>query len=239
VYSRDKRKARELASELYDSETQEDLNFSESEAELIIIAVSDDALEDVIQQIVFPENIMVVHTSGTRSLTDLRNLVEIHSDVYVHTGVFYPLQSFTKGVEMDYRAIPICIESIHEKIEARLIKLAETVSDHVQRVDSDERFILHVAAVFANNFVNHLLSISHDLLEREKLDFDLLKPIIATTVQKALDADDPATGQTGPARRGDHKTTNRHLAYLQKISPDWTNTYELLSEQIRHRHLPK
>lgn len=239
VYSRDSQKARQLAAELYDSEIQPDLNFSDSEAEIIVLAVSDDALESVIQRIVFPENAIVVHTSGTRSLADLQKLVEIHSDVYVHTGVFYPLQSFSKNIAMNYREIPLCIESRHEQIEAILLKLAKSVSDHVQRIDSDERFIIHVAAVFANNFVNHLLSISHDLLGREKLNFDLLKPIIATTVQKALDSGNPAAGQTGPARRGDWATTARHLQYLQDINPEWTDLYRLMTEQIRERHLPK
>jgi predicted short-subunit dehydrogenase-like oxidoreductase (DUF2520 family) len=239
VYSRDPAKARALASELYDSEPQENLNFAESEAELIVIAAADDALENIIEQIVFPENVMVVHTSGTRTLAELRNLIEIHSDVYVHTGVFYPLQSFSKQTPVDLRTTPICLEATHERIEERLMQLAESISDHVQRIDSEERFILHVTAVFANNFVNHLLSISHDLLAREQLDFDLLKPIIATTVQKALDSHDPADGQTGPARRGDRKTTDRHIAYLSRINPGWTHIYQVLTEQIRQHHLSK
>ncbi len=239
VYSRDSQKARQLASELYDSEIQPDLNFSDSQADLIVIAVSDDALESVIQRIVLPENVIVVHTSGTRSLAEFQNLIEIYSDVFVHCGIFYPLQTFSKTVPMDYREIPLCIESRHEQIESKLIKLAQSISDNVQRIDSDERFILHVAAVFANNFVNHLLSISHDLITREQLNFDLLKPIIATTVQKALDSNDPAAGQTGPARRGDWATTARHLEYLQEVNPEWTDVYRLLTEQIRLRHLPK
>jgi predicted short-subunit dehydrogenase-like oxidoreductase (DUF2520 family) len=239
IYSRDLNKARALASELYDSEVQEDLNFSESEAELIIIAAADDALENIIKQIVFPENIMVVHTSGTRTLAELRNLIEIHSDVYVHTGVFYPLQSFSKQSHVDLRTTPICIEATHDKIENRLMKIAGSISDHVQRIDSEERFILHITAVFANNFVNHLLSISHDLLAREQLDFDLLKPIIATTVQKALDSDDPADGQTGPARRGDLKTIDRHIDYLARVNTGWTEVYQILTNQITQRHTPK
>ena len=239
IYSRDSEKAAELASELYDSDVQPDLNFSESSSEVIVIAVSDDALEDVIQRIVFPENVIVVNTSGTRSLTELRDLVNIHSDVYVHTGIFYPLQTFSKLVPMDYKTMPICIESTLEQIEGKLMKLARSVSDHVQRIDSEERFILHVSAVFANNFVNHLLSISHDLLAREQLDFDLLKPLIAATVQKALDSENPASGQTGPARRGDWAITTKHLAYLQEINPDWNRVYRVLTEQIRNHHFPK
>jgi predicted short-subunit dehydrogenase-like oxidoreductase (DUF2520 family) len=239
VYSRDTQHARELASQLYDTNIQPDLNFAESEADIIIIAVSDDALDQVIERIVFPENVIVVHTSGARSLAEFQQLVEIYSDVFVHTGIFYPLQSFTKRAEMDYRELPVCIESKNELIENKLISLAETISDHVTRMDSDERFTLHVAAVFANNFTNYLLTVSHDLLSREKLDFGLLKPLIQNTIDKAFQSNDPGSAQTGPAKRGDFETTNRHLEYLQEINPEWMDLYRTMTEQIRIRHNSK
>lgn len=239
VYSRDTQKARQLASYLYDTDIQPDLNFSESEAELIVIAVSDDAIESIIERIVLPEGVILVHTSGTRSLAEFQKLVEIYSDVYVHTGVFYPLQTFTKEVEMDYKELPFCIESKNELIENKLIQLAQTVSNNVSRLDSDERFILHVAAVFASNFTNYLLTISHSLLEKEQLNFDLLKPLIHTTIQKALQSDDPSLGQTGPAKRGDWKTTGRHLEYLQETDEDWTEVYRLLTDKIRNMYISK
>ncbi|WP_026631732.1 Rossmann-like and DUF2520 domain-containing protein [Dyadobacter alkalitolerans] len=239
VYSRDTQKARQLASYLYDTNIQPDLNFAESEADLIVIAVSDDALESVIERIVLPEGVMLVHTSGTRSLAEFQNLVEIYSDVYVHTGVFYPLQTFTKGLEMNYKELPFCIESKNELIENKLIQLAQSVSDNVSRMDSDERFILHVAAVFASNFTNYLLTVSQNMLESEQLNFDLLKPLIQTTIHKALLSNDPSLGQTGPARRGDWKTTNRHLEYLQETNEDWTEIYRLLTDKIRNFYISK
>ena len=237
VYSRDTQKARQLVSLLYDSAIQPDLNFSESDTQIIFITVSDDALKSVIERIVLPEGVIVVHTSGTRSLAELQNLLEIYSDVPVQTGVFYPLQTFTKEVPMDYKQLPICIEGTSDIVETRLTDLAESVSSYVRHADSDERFILHVAAVFASNFTNHLLSIANDLLAREQLSFDLLKPLIRTTVEKALQSEDPALGQTGPARRGDWNTTNRHLEYLQEVNPEWTDIYRLMTERIRSRHL--
>ncbi|MCE6988809.1 Rossmann-like and DUF2520 domain-containing protein [Dyadobacter sp. CY323] len=239
VYSRDTQKARQLASTLYDTNIQPDLNFSDSEAEIIVIAVSDDAIETVLERVVLPEGVILVHTSGTKSLAEFQNLVEIYSDVYVHTGVFYPLQTFTKEVEMDYKELPFCIESKNELIENKLIQLGQSVSDNVNRMDSDERFILHVAAVFASNFTNYMLTISHDLLDREQLSFDLLKPLIQTTIYKAMLSNDPALGQTGPARRGDWKTTGRHLEYLQETNEDWTEIYRLMTDKIRNFYISK
>lgn len=237
VYSRDIQNARLLASELYDTNVQTDLDFSESEAELIILAISDDALDQVIQQIVFPANVIAVHTSGTKSLADFQKLTEIYSDVKVYTGIFYPLQTFTKGFPINYKELPLCIESKNNLAENKLVDIAQSISDNVIRMDSDERFILHVAAVFANNFTNHLLGISHDILYREHLNFDLLKPIIQTTIDKAFQSDDPALGQTGPARRGDWATTARHLEYLQENNLEWVDIYRMMTEKIRSRHI--
>jgi predicted short-subunit dehydrogenase-like oxidoreductase (DUF2520 family) len=238
VYSRDTQKARLLAAQLYDTNIQPDLNFSDSEAEIIVIAVSDDAIDSVLERVVLPEGVILVHTSGTRSLAEFQKLVEIYSDVYVHTGVFYPLQTFTKDVEMDYKELPFCIESKNEIIENKLIQLAKSISENVNRMDSDERFILHVAAVFASNFTNYLLTVSHNLLEREQLSFELLKPLIQTTIYKAM-LNDPAVAQTGPARRGDWKTTGRHLEYLQETNEDWTDIYRLLTDKIRNFYIGK
>lgn len=206
---------------------------------MIVIAVSDDAIDSVLERIVLPEGVILVHTSGTKSLVEFQNLIEIYSDVYVHAGVFYPLQTFTKGIEMDYKELPFCIEAKNELIENKLIQLAQSVSNQVSRMDSDERFILHVAAVFASNFTNYMLTVSHDLLEREQLNFDLLKPIIQSTIEKALFSNDPSLGQTGPARRGDWKTTGRHLEYLQETNEDWTEIYRLLTDKIRNYYISK
>ncbi len=236
VYSRDPQHARQLTSVLYDTAIQPDLNFSDSAADLILIAASDDALESIMQRVVLPDGVVVANTSGSRSLADLQHLVDIHSDVPVRTGVLYPLQTFTKNVELDYTQIPFCIEATDEETEELLVGLAQTVSENVQLGDSEERRTLHVAAVFACNFTNHLLSVAHDLLAREKLSFDLIKPLIRETAHKALQTDDPATVQTGPARRADWAMTARHLEYLQEVNPEWAAIYRLLTEDIRERH---
>ncbi|HEV7351090.1 Rossmann-like and DUF2520 domain-containing protein [Telluribacter sp.] len=236
VYSRDPQNARKLTSLLYDASIQPDLNFAESDADLLVIAVSDDALAGIIERIVLPENAIVVHTSGTQSLAELQRLVGIYSDVPVRTGVLYPLQTFTKETQLDYARVPFCIEAIEPDVEEQLMALARSVSDHVYLVDSYERRILHIAAVFACNFTNHLYSVAHDLLAREQLNFDLLKPLLQVTLDKALQTSDPALVQTGPARRGDWAVTGLHLNYLQELNPAWASLYRQLTESIRQRH---
>ena len=236
VYSRDPQNARLLVSQLYDSHIQPDLNLAESEAQLIVLAVPDQVLESVLERIVFPPRAMVVNTSGSRSMQELRQFTEVYSDVPVRVGVLYPLQTFTRGDNIDYSALPFCVEAADEEMEDTLVELAQTVSNIVYRMDSEERRVLHIAATIANNFSNHLYSIAHDLLEIHHIEFDILKPLLEQTVQKSLSIGDPAKGQTGLAVRGDWETITKHLAVLQEINPEWASLYRSLSDSIRAKH---
>lgn len=234
VYSRDSRNARRLVNKLYDTHIAPDLDFAESTAELLILAVADDALPEVVSRLVLPENCIVVHTSGTQSLDDLKHLIHIYSDVPAQVGVFYPLQTFSREVAINMNQVPMCVEAVEPKTEQILIQLAQDISSIVYLVSSEERRILHVAAVFACNFTNHLLGISKKILDADHLEFELLKPLIRETIRKALEAPDPSVVQTGPAQRGDENTIERHLDFLEKY-PAWQGLYEILTESIRRR----
>lgn len=236
VYSRDPQNARLLVSQLYDTHIQPDLNFAESEAQIIILAVPEQALESVLERAVLPPRVMLVNTSGSVSLHKLRQLTEIYSDVPVRVGVMYPLQTFTKGDEIDYANIPFCIEAADEEMEETLVEVAQTISDVVYRLDSDERRILHIAATIANNFSNHLYAVAHDLLGKYHIEFDILKPLLEQTIKKSFAIGDPSKGQTGLAVRGDWQTIAQHLKLLQEINPDWANLYRFMSDSIRSKY---
>lgn len=236
IYSRNPENAQALVNHFYDSAVQLDLNFADSQAELFIIATSDNALEEVVKKLVLPEGAILVHTSGTNSLEALQQYIQIYSDIAIQTGIVYPLQTFSKHTSLDYKTIPFFIEASDEVTEDLLIDVFQSVSDAVYLLDSYQRKILHISAVIACNFTNHFYSIAHDILKDEDLDFELLKPLIGETVKKALASIDPAKVQTGPARRDDWHTTSQHMAYLQSINPDWANLYRLVSENIREKH---
>ena len=226
VYSRQPQHAQELADRLYGTEVQDHLDFSDSEATLFVLAVSDDAIEEVAQQLILPEEATVVHTSGSQPLSALRRA---DTDC---TGVFYPLQSFSRHRPPDFRTLPICLESDDSEVLVRLTKLAKKVSRHVALVNSAERQVLHVAAVFANNFVNHLLHMAEGLANDHHLDFSLLHPLIEETVCKALDHG-PALAQTGPAVRGDTTTIKRHMKQLRRYDAEYAKIYRLLTQHIQ------
>ena len=236
VYSRQLQHARQLVSNLYDTHTHSELNFADSQSTLFILAVPDAALETVCSQLVLPEGATLVHTSGSTSLQSLQQWMVIYSDVLVQTGVFYPLQTFTRGASfLTFSDIPICIEAADSATEDALVALGQEISHTVYLITSEERRTLHVAAVFACNFTNHLLSLAHDLTTRADLEYDLLRPLIAETFRKSLAAPNPADVQTGPARRGDLTTINDHLTLLAD-QPDLAELYLLLTESIQKQY---
>nr|WP_310587251.1 DUF2520 domain-containing protein [Fibrella aquatilis] len=235
IYSRQLTHARQLATMLYDARPISDLNLADNPSQLFILAVPDHALNDVCARLVLPEGATLVHTSGGLSLEKLRQLVSVYSDVPVKTGVFYPLQTFTRGrALLDFEQIPLCIEADDPDTEAQLVTMGQEISTIVYLVSSAERRALHVAAVLACNFSNHFMALAKDITDAEDLEFDLLKPLIRETVRKALDAEHPADVQTGPARRHDAQVMQNHLNYLSN-KPIVARLYEVVSASIGER----
>ncbi len=227
VFSRNLAKAQQLAQKLRHAKAQNHLNFNDATANLFVLAVRDDAIEEVCQQISLPKNTFVVHTSGTQSLEVLGNLQN-------PLGVFYPLQTFSADKVIDFQAVPFCIEANSPTHEVQLLQLAALLSKKVYQVNSAQRQSLHLAAVFANNFSNYLFGVAEELLSRADLPFDLLKPLLHETVEKAILLN-PFEAQTGPARRNDTKTIKKHLDLLCE-QPSLRELYELLSNLIRERY---
>ncbi len=196
------------------------------DADFYIIAVKDDAIPFVSQYLSDKENI-VVHTSGAISMDSLKQK---------NSGVFYPLQTFTKGKSLDFNSIPICIEAKQQSGLQMLRKLGSSISNKVYEISSPQRRKLHLAAVFANNFVNHLYYVSEKICAEEDLPFSLLHPLIKETADK-INCFSPYEAQTGPALRDDIKTMESHLHLLKNKKQ--TELYTLLSEAIKEEHEKK
>lgn len=228
VYSRNPAHAEALVQRLYEAEVKATLDFSTSPSQIFIIAVSDDAIEDIAREIILPDDAMLIHTSGSQPLSRLSYAAT------PDTGVFYPLQTFSKNRKVDFKDIPVFVESESEEVERVLFKMGEAISKHVHAIDSPSRKALHVAAVFASNFTNHMLRISRDMAEQHDLDFDWLKPLIAETINKSLTIG-PAQAQTGPARRGDFETLDNHMQFLAD-DPKLAELYRMISQHIVDRY---
>lgn len=192
-----------------------------SNADIYIIAVSDDAIRTVSQGI-NKINSIIVHCSGAMGMETLSSSSE--------RGVFYPLQSFSQGRKLSFTEVPICIEAESEMVLAKLIGLGKAISRTCIPVSSEQRLALHLAAVYANNFTNHLLFRASQICEENNLSFSLLKPLISETLNK-LDALSPYEAQTGPARRNDRKTREKHLELIPNEQDK--EIYTLLSQAIQ------
>ncbi len=215
--------AKLLAGSLYNTRAIDDNDFSNEDTEIIIVAVKDDNLREIVSDISAPPNAQLIHCSGFAH-------IDILDEFDGSTGVFYPLQSFSKGRKASFREIPICIESFDEELADKLLILAKSISRNVSFVTSEKRKKLHLAAVFANNFVNYMLSISDEILTNSNLSISLLEPLVSETLYKAF-AIGPYEAQTGPAKRGDMDTIQEHMELLRE-KPELAELYELISKQI-------
>lgn len=226
VYSRRLSDAETLAYQL----DAEDINnwslLNTEKLDLLILAVRDQAIPEVVQHIksLLSPSTLVVHTSGTSPLHWL-------SDHLPRAGIFYPLQSFSPGRAPDFSQIPLCIEASNVEDQQHLFELGQRISHKVQITSEADRRTLHLAAVFVNNFVNHLYQIGTEILAEKDLSFDLLLSLIQETAAKIQDQN-PAAMQTGPAIRRDEMTIQRQTELLENY-PDWQQLYLLMTRLIQ------
>ncbi len=194
-----------------------------AEADIYLISVSDTAVGPIARTLDFGGSV-VAHTAGSVSIDELSGCSE-------HTGVFYPLQSFTAGRSLDLHGVPFFIEGSSDRAVESLRDLGDALSGRVIEIRSEERKRLHLAAVFVSNFANHMFALGENLLEEYGLSAEWIKPLMRETADKALQASSATTVQTGPARRNDLETQRKHLELLQDW-PRMQQLYKMISQSI-------
>jgi predicted short-subunit dehydrogenase-like oxidoreductase (DUF2520 family) len=224
VYSRELKNGLSITERLYSAEPKTDLDFSESTAEIFILAVKDSAIPEIADQVILPEGSILVHTSGTQPL----EILGYSSASY--TGILYPLQSFTKDRKLDFSEVPFLLESEDEETKQKLKKLAKSLSPQLYVIRSKDRKAIHVAAVFASNFSNHMIRIAEEIMGRQGVDFEMIKPLIIETISKSLQIG-AKNAQTGPAIREDYDTLEDHHQFLS-YNEQLAEIYRLISQDI-------
>jgi predicted short-subunit dehydrogenase-like oxidoreductase (DUF2520 family) len=197
-----------------------------NEVDIILIAVNDDQISSVsnsIQALDLFENKYIFHTSGKFTSS-------VFLPYFKNFGIFYPLQTFSFLRNPDYTKIPFCISASNKVTKQILLDLASSISSNINVLTDQEREKIHLAAVIVNNFTNHLYSIAEDYLEKNNIEFDLLKPLIRETIDK-LDDLTPKEAQTGPAKRGDIATIQNHLSLI-KDQKELSKLYKMISKSI-------
>lgn len=199
-------------------------NINEVEpADVYLIAVKDDVIPAIANSIRY-KNALTLHTSGGVSLDVLND--------FPNSGVFYPVQTFSQYKPLDFNLIPVCIEVKVEEDISFMEKLAGNISNRIFKINSEQRKSLHLAAVFVNNFVNHLYAEGEEICNKNNIPFEILHPLIEETAAKAIIMR-PEDAQTGPAKRNDQAVINSHLSLLD---PEQQKIYKLLTQSIRNLH---
>ncbi len=222
VYSRSEGSARALA-ETIGVKWTTDPGALDQDADILLFCIPDKAIEEFPCFIELKKKMMMVHTAGSVPL-------DVFSGIARSYGVLYPLMTFSKERSMDMSNIPFCVEGNDPESLSILEGLASRLSRQVYKMDSLERKKLHLAAVIASNFSNHMYHLAENYLQESGIDFDLLKPLILETASKATEIN-PAIAQTGPASRNDAAVISEH-AELLKGHPELQKLYTFVSDSI-------
>jgi predicted short-subunit dehydrogenase-like oxidoreductase (DUF2520 family) len=221
IYSRNIENARLLADKTKAEFTDNIKNLNPN-ADFYFFAVNDDIIQSLIDKISV-NNKIVVHTSGSLS-------IDILNKASINNAVFYPLQSLTKGKIMSFKDIPVCLEGSNDYTLKKIKELASLISNNIYEINSYQRRILHVAAVFASNFTNFMYMAAEEILKKESLDFEILYPLIKETAFR-IENNSPKNLMTGPAKRKDFNIIDQHYEFLEKY-PDYKEVYKLITEKI-------
>jgi predicted short-subunit dehydrogenase-like oxidoreductase (DUF2520 family) len=222
VFGKDASAASKLAYQL-DTESTNYWSVIRKNADVYLVAVSDDAINDVAKHVHVPGKV-VAHTAGSVNKDVLKNMSH-------HYGVFYPLQSLQKNVE-ELPEIPVFIDASDEVSRKKLEQLANSISNgNVTVADDNTRLKIHLAAVFVSNFTNHLYALAESYCKKENLEFNHLIPLVEETALRIKSAS-PSKVQTGPAIRHDEPTIQQHLSLLEKY-PYLKNIYEMMTQSIQ------
>lgn len=229
IYGRRLEKAREMADAM-DSQPEATDQTSEIvlDADYYIFTISDSALPAVWRNMP-PTSGIWLHTAGS---VPLSTMLPYHTA----SGVLYPLQTFSKERRLDWSSLPIYIEGANDVVKKRVEHLASALSSLVYEASTEQRQQIHLAAVLACNFVNHLFTLSEDWMLRHSLEPKALLPLIEETVAK-VKVMTAREAQTGPAKRGDETTMLKHQTMLSEVNPNLAKLYQMLSQSIGQMYL--
>ncbi len=220
IFGRNSSALSEIAQKLEVPYSTEELQ----KADLYIICVSDSSIEEVSKKISNPKA-LVVHTSGSLPMEVLQG--------NYRKGSFYPLQTFSREKELDFKEIPLFVESQNPKDTEILLNLAKNLSKHVQMAHYEQRKYIHLTAVFSCNFVNHLIARAKEISDTHDLPFEYFLPLIKETFSK-IETSDPKEVQTGPARRGDTRVLKLHEELIH--DPLQKKLYQILNQSIQEMY---
>ena len=221
IYSRTEAAAQQLAAELGVPGTSV-VEEVPVDADFYLLCVPDRVVLEVAEKFRHTSGIWL-HTAGALSMN-------LFQGVFKQYGVLYPLQTLSKARSLEASQVPCLVEGSSPQVSAEVMKLALSVYRNVEEVNSEKRLVIHTAAVFANNFSNHMVHIAKELVSEQNIDPQMIEPLLQETFEK-IKALGTVEGRTGPAIRGDQETMNKHIELL-KDHPEWEKLYTFISRDI-------
>lgn len=221
IYGRNARIATALAKEVY-ADDYGYLTDVKDNVDVCILAVSDAAIDEIAFQINLQQAVLL-HTAGSVSIDAIKNAA-------AHYGVLWPVYSILKADLPLHRQVPFAWEASSDKAKQQIHALIHSISDLAYEIKTEQRQWMHLAAVMGNNFINHLLVICEQICKDQHVPFSVLYPILQQTIER-IKTHSPADMQTGPAKRGDQNTMEKHVEILQSYA-DWQALYQDLSKSI-------
>ncbi len=221
VYSRNQETAGTLAHEVHSTGVTQ-LDAIPDKADFYLVCVPDDIIPEIAGKLSDRKGVWL-HCAGALSM-------DVFSATHTEYGVMYPLQSLSKELPVMLTDTPMLVEGSSPKVTATVRLLADSISGNVYEMNSDSRLLVHLAAVFANNFTNHMVHIAQQILKDHDFDLGLLEPLLNQTYHKLTEME-AVNAQTGPAVRMDEETMQKHRELLEK-SPEWKNLYTFISRDI-------
>lgn len=223
VYSRTQASAQDLADKV-DALPINDLDQIDQNAEIIIVAITDDAIFGVLEKLEINSDALIMHTSGSVPLS-------VFNKKFNNVGVFYPFQTFSKFRPMAFDTLPVFLEANSKENLAKIMTIARSISSNIHIADSQQREKIHLAGIFVNNFVNYFYTVGAQLIKNAGCDFEVLRPLILETALKAIESNNPRASQTGPAVRNNTQIVKKHIQLLAS-NPAFQNLYTFVSENI-------
>lgn len=196
----------------------------DDDIDFLIIAISDSEIENVICEIPDNINAFVIHTSGSIDISVFKNR-------FKNYGVLYPLQTLSQNSQLVNSNFPYLIEANSIQSLQKLTDLVHSITSNFKALDSNQRLVVHLAAVFANNFTNHLLTLSNEILASEELSFEMIKPLLMESFMK-IQNHLPENVQTGPAKRGDFNVIKKHEEILKRFPDNFHLIYDSITSSI-------
>ncbi len=225
IFGRNAERAKSLADKI-NTEFCCDIREIDKTADAYFFCIADKAVSEILSQTDFTDHLLL-HLSGTLN-------IEVFTGYSENYGVFYPLQTFTADTVVEFSDIPVCIEANKASNINKIKDLAGKLSKDIREVNSEQRSVIHVAAVFSCNFSNYFYTIAEKILDDHNLDFEILRPLIKETAAKVM-GHSPSLVQTGPAKRNDERIISEHLKTLEEY-PGFEILYKLISKDIQDHY---